>query len=339
VVRRRGQSLPVALQRPEVREHPVRSRDRDGALHVRVRGEDRLLERLRLREEDLLHLTNGGVEALAGIHRPKPRCRGDLIVARAPGMELGRRRPRFLVQEAVDHRVDVLVRVDRGLASRKTDRDPVEPHADGVALVRGQDAGTVERHGPRLGELHVEGPEPEIDPDGAVDRIHDGGRLGVEAPPPTNGALRQLQRWPRASRPVSARPGRRSCARSRRAVDQDRGPAAPVATPCPAITLLPLVRAMRWSKLRARQSRQGRWSTCVCPEKPDNQSVALHNLPARERESIGPGSADGGDERRRHDPRAQHTVQEATLCVASGRQPARSRRASAGGRQLLNALV
>lgn len=38
---------------------------------------------------------------------------------------------------------------------------------------------------------------------------------------------------------MSARPGRRLCAGSRRAVDQDRGPAAPVATACPAITLLP----------------------------------------------------------------------------------------------------
>ena len=45
---RGAQARAIALERPEVRQQPVRAGDRNGALHVRVRRHERRLEAVRL---------------------------------------------------------------------------------------------------------------------------------------------------------------------------------------------------------------------------------------------------------------------------------------------------
>ena len=88
------------------------------------------------------------------------------------------------MQQAVDHRVDVLVRLGRLRAAGEALGDYIKPLLDLLALLEREHAGVPQRHGPRLRELHVERPEAEVDADAAVDRLEQRrGATGEAAPP------------------------------------------------------------------------------------------------------------------------------------------------------------
>ena len=193
-----GETAPVALERPEMGEHPMRRGDGLRALQMRV-GRHRTpaswsacacarITRCSCADR---RIGDGG-----GVDRPEARGGGHLIVAAASGMELGCDVAHLLVEQAVDERVDILIGRDRECARAELRGDGIESLLEAPALLERDDAGVPERDGPCLGELDVEGPEAEIDVDGAVERVELGCGVAGEAAPPelVRGAAVQLER-------------------------------------------------------------------------------------------------------------------------------------------------
>lgn len=168
---RRGQAFAIALQRPEVREHPMRAAHRLRALQVGVCRHDSSLEPRRLRDHRVLQRDDEHVEGGAGLHCPEARRGGDLIVAAATGVQTRSNHTGLFVQQPVDHRMNVFIGRDRLRAVGDARRDTVESPYDLRALVFGKHSGVRESGGPRLGEAHVVRPETEIDADRAVDGV------------------------------------------------------------------------------------------------------------------------------------------------------------------------
>ena len=82
------------------------------------------------------------------------------------------------------------------LAGAKSRGDGVESALECETLVEREDAGAPERDRPRLGELHVERPEPEVDADRAVERVELRARSAGEAAAPelVRGCAHELER-------------------------------------------------------------------------------------------------------------------------------------------------
>ena len=76
-------------------------------------------------DHHLLQIAHGDVELIARVDRPEPRRGRDLIVAAAPGMKLRRDVADLLVQQPVDHRVNVFV----GRLGQGTVREVSRRHA------------------------------------------------------------------------------------------------------------------------------------------------------------------------------------------------------------------
>ncbi len=174
----------VAIERPEVRQHPVGRGDGLRPLEMRVRRHDGAIERGGLVEHDELERADQGVELRRGVHRPHARGGRDLIVATPPGVQLGGDVADFGVEQAIDERMDVLVRRGRGFTRGQSRGHAVEPVLEALALLEREDAGVPERHGPGLGGADVERPEPDVDVDGAIELVEGGGRAGGEAAAP-----------------------------------------------------------------------------------------------------------------------------------------------------------
>ena len=119
----------------------------------------------------LLQLAHGAVEHAARVHRPEARGGRDLIVAAATRVQLGGDVADLFVQQAIDEGVHVFVGGDGLLAGAKTIGDGVEPVLERETFFDGDDAGAPERDRPCFGEPDVEGPETEVDADGAVEGI------------------------------------------------------------------------------------------------------------------------------------------------------------------------
>ncbi len=181
-----GEAAAVAIERPEMREHPMCGGHRLGALQVRVRRHEGagVVEIARMCDQDVLQRADRRVERGGRVHCPEAGGRGDLIVAAAAGMELGRDVADLVVEQPVDERVHVLVRGNRRGAGAEADGHRIEPALELAALLEREDAGVPERDGPGLGELDVERPEAEIDVDGAVERVEFGRGIAGEAAAP-----------------------------------------------------------------------------------------------------------------------------------------------------------
>ena len=151
----------------------MRAAHRLSALQVRIRRQHGIGERFGLHQQRLLQLGDGGIHAMAGIHRPQARGRRDLVVARAAGVQLGGDGAGFLVQEPVDHRVNIFVGCHRRRAVGDAQRHAIEPLLQRIALVTREHARVAERPRPRLGQAHVMRPESEVGADRAIDRIEE----------------------------------------------------------------------------------------------------------------------------------------------------------------------
>ena len=167
-----------------MREHPVCAADRLRALQVRVRREDRRLELLGLGEHRPLQIEHERADLRNRVDRPQTRRGGDLIVAAAPRVKARCGLAGLDVQEAIDHRVNVFVGCDRLLASRDFRGDGGEAGRDASIFVRREDAGVGERRRPGGREFYIEGPEPEIDVDRAMDGVEGGVGTASETPSP-----------------------------------------------------------------------------------------------------------------------------------------------------------
>ena len=99
----------VAGEHPEVGEQVVAEVDRLGALQVGVAGHRPVAMALGLRQQPL-HRRAGEVDRLQRVHLDDHRhVGGDLVVARAAGVELAGERADLLAEQALDRHVDVLV--------------------------------------------------------------------------------------------------------------------------------------------------------------------------------------------------------------------------------------
>ena len=178
------ESRAIALERPEVREQPVRPGDGDGPLQVRVRRHQRRLEARGLFHHRALQTAERAVELLADVDRPEPGSRRHLIVPTAARVKLRGDVTDLLVQQAIDQRVHVLVRRLRLLAALQSDRHGFEARLDRLAFFQREHASAPERNRPRLGQTDIVGPEAEVDANGVVERVELRRRARTEPPAP-----------------------------------------------------------------------------------------------------------------------------------------------------------
>ena len=78
-------------------------------LAVRVARKNRVDAVCRFCDERATERGDGGVELIDGVQRPQPQIGGNLIVARAAGVQLARDGADFVVQQALHERVDVFI--------------------------------------------------------------------------------------------------------------------------------------------------------------------------------------------------------------------------------------
>src|SRR5687767_3946182 len=88
------------------------------------------------------------------------------------------------MQEAVDQGVNILVGRQRGDPLCQTHGNGVEPELDLGAFLEREHVRAPQRYGPRLRKPNVEGPEPEIGADRAVELLERGGGLARERASP-----------------------------------------------------------------------------------------------------------------------------------------------------------
>src|SRR6266550_1083666 len=163
-----GETLAVADERPRVRQQHVRPAHRLGALAVGVAGENRVEPIFRFGDERAAEGGDGGVELVDSIDGPESQVRGDLVVARAAGMELPRHRTDFRVEQPLDERVHVFIGSAGGGAVSELVGDAVESFEQLRFFRGGQDARAAQRVYPRLAGGDVLRPETMIDGEAAV---------------------------------------------------------------------------------------------------------------------------------------------------------------------------
>src|SRR5688500_3992512 len=147
----------------------MRARHRLRTLKMRVRWHEVALERDRLVDHRLLKCADRLVELGASVDSPET-CRGSyLIVAAASRMELRGDSANLLVQQPIDHRVNVFVRRGRAGARLELFRDALQATFDLLAFFERQDTGLPEGHRPCLRETDVVRPKAKVDTDGPVE--------------------------------------------------------------------------------------------------------------------------------------------------------------------------
>ena len=196
--------------------------DRLGRLDVGRARQDRRPVALGEVDERPLEVEQRAVELVDRPARPEPQVRGDLVVARAAGVEAPGQRPDLLGQGRLDVHVDVLERrIPRERARRATSSaSAARPVDEGLDLVRGQEPGPTEAAdvGDRAGD--VVGGEGGIDLDRAGE-VRDA-RVRLAAEPPAPGPHRASGRAEVLMLP-GARSGRTPCERQSGASDADGG--------------------------------------------------------------------------------------------------------------------
>ena len=132
-----------------------------------------------------LQVGGPGVEPVEGVAHPQPHVGGDLIVARARGVEPPRGRADDLGEAALHRHVDVLelALVDEG-PTLDLVADALEPRLDRGHILGRKDALLPEHRDVRQRAADVLGGEALVEPDGGVDLLHDLGGAAREAPAP-----------------------------------------------------------------------------------------------------------------------------------------------------------
>ena len=93
-----------------MRQHPVCGGYGLCPLEMCVCRHQHIFERRRLIQHYLLERSGGGIQLRTCVDGPQTGSGRNLIVATAPGVELGGDVPHFFVEHAVDECVDVLIR-------------------------------------------------------------------------------------------------------------------------------------------------------------------------------------------------------------------------------------
>ena len=176
-----GEPLAVALQHEDVGQQMVGQHDGLRALHVGVAGHGRVHGLGGARHQRPLH----GPEHLAGARghllEVEPLVERDLVVARAPGVQLAADLAHQLEEPALDVHVDVLELGPEGeRAALQLTPHRVQAGDDPIALGIGEQAGPRQRAGPRHAAHDVVRPQPLIERQRAGEAR--GGRIGGAEP-------------------------------------------------------------------------------------------------------------------------------------------------------------
>ena len=166
----------VAPEHPEVREQVVREVDRLGALEVRVAGHRPVQVALGELHEHALEVLRACSSVSQRVRAREHRhVGGDLVVARARGVQLAADRADDLGQPPLDRHVDVLVVVARTgtRPSSSSASTRVEPAEQRVAVGVADDPGRGEHRRVRARLLDVVGPEPPVEADRGVQLAED----------------------------------------------------------------------------------------------------------------------------------------------------------------------
>src|SRR5207247_169571 len=127
----------------------------NGALEMRVTRHDRALEARSAIDNDLLQLSYCAVNSLTRVHRPESSGGGYLIIATPSRVELGRDVTDFIVQQAIDERVNVLVAECWRFIVFQTLCDRVEPQLDLLTFIERQNSCAPQRDRPGFRRAHA----------------------------------------------------------------------------------------------------------------------------------------------------------------------------------------
>jgi len=162
----------------------MRARNRLGALQMRIRRHDRVDKRIRLLKHGTLQVAHHAVNARDGIYRPHPRCRCDLIVPAASRVQSRCDIASNVMQEAIDHGVDVFIAGSDRRACANTLGHHTQSTHELHALVDREHFCTDERLRPGLRQADVVRPQSKVDPDRPVYGIKLGRRPFAESGAP-----------------------------------------------------------------------------------------------------------------------------------------------------------
>lgn len=101
-------------------------------------------------------------DALARIGAPQPCVSRDLIVSAAASVKFRRQLSDFLVKQAINERVNILVGRGRKLAALESEPDSFQSVANSHGFVGSENARFAKREGPSVRQAHVERPEAKI---------------------------------------------------------------------------------------------------------------------------------------------------------------------------------
>src|SRR5499426_238361 len=156
-----------------------------GALEVRVAGHGRRAMPLRLVEEGGLYGDEGRVEIAEHLADVEALVEGDLIVARAPGVELAPHGARELDEAALDVHMDVLELAAEGeAAALQFGPHQTQRVLDGPAFRLVDQSRTLEGVRPGDGAADVVRPEAAIEGEGGGERFRGGVGTRAEASAP-----------------------------------------------------------------------------------------------------------------------------------------------------------
>ncbi len=125
------------------------------------------------------------VELVERVAHPQLHVGGDLVVARAAGVEPAGGGADPVLQAALDVHVDVLERTrEREAPGLDIGLDLLEPSVDRSHILTRQDARLAEHRGMGARTADVLAPEALVEIDGGVDLLHDGVGTRGETPTP-----------------------------------------------------------------------------------------------------------------------------------------------------------
>src|SRR5215475_524820 len=156
-----------------------------GTLEVRVAGHGHRAMPLRLVEEGRLHGDESRVQVAERLAYVEALVEGDLVVARAPGVELAAHRAGELDEPALDVHVDVLELPAEGEApALQLGPHQTQAVLDGPTFRLVDQSRALEGVGPGDGAPDVMRPKAAIEGEGGGERFRSGVGTRAEAPTP-----------------------------------------------------------------------------------------------------------------------------------------------------------